>query len=251
MSTMYVDSTYLKGLGKVGKFERDAHGFCWICVGAFDTRNSAGEFYKFDESIRNWFEGKNDFTNLLHRRQLKGEWKHPEIDPKWTNAQVLQRVMRFEELLTCVLFADFKLTPGKDEHGKPCVLVMARLKETGYKADAMAAALDNVEENVAFSIRCFSRFVWHAPIGEDARIVTLPITFDHVNRGGIHIATKFDSPTYEDYTIPVTSLDLLKAEELEQYRSVTCETLGFTAKMIRTNLGWQKVQVARPLSLKL
>jgi len=75
------------------------------------------------------------------------------------------------------------------------VAIMAKVKPTGVKADALKSALENPKENCAFSIRAFTND--YTERGIHKRVLAHIVTFDHVNEPGISIANKYDAPGLE------------------------------------------------------
>lgn len=191
------------------KLKKDDKGYYYVTLGALNAFNSAGEFYDI--------EGVNDLltnaSSALNRRMksgaLKGEVGHPEYTPGTPKASFYSRNMKILLSNTSHHIRDIELiTTSKDSgmsgKGKH-TLIKAWVKPSGPFGDALKNALENTEENVAFSIRCFTMNV--KVNGVMVKKITQIITWDWVNEPGMSDATKWKELGVE--SLDVCSMDIV------------------------------------------
>lgn len=185
------------------KLKKDSKGYYYITLGAVNAFNSTGEFYDI--------EGVNDLitneSSSLYRRlksgALKGEVGHPEYTPGTPKAAFYSRNMKILLSNTSHHIRDIELVPTSKDSGLSgkgkYTLIKAWVKPSGPHGDALKAALENPDENVAFSIRCFTMNV--KVNGVLVKKITQIITWDWVNEPGMSDATKWKE-------LGIESLDL-------------------------------------------
>lgn len=175
------------------KLKKDDKGYYYITLGALNAFNSAGEFYDI--------EGVNDLltseSSVLYRRlktgALKGEVGHPEYTVGTPKAAFYSRNMKILLSNTSHHIRDIELITTKKGSGISnkgnTVLIKAWVKPSGPFGDALKEALENTDENVAFSIRCFTMNT--KVNGIIIKKITQIITWDWVNEPGMSVATKW------------------------------------------------------------
>ncbi len=250
MSVQYSCSA-LRGTGKKGVVRTDANGYTEMVLGGFNTFNSAGEFYSFEET-RALFENSSSLMRRINNGQCRGEYGHPKRVTGMTNEAYLSRVLSIaeENISHHVKAIRLDTTGYRDEHGKSIVAVIGLVKPCGPKGTVLAASMENADENVAFSIRSLTNNEYKGGIMHKA--VKVIVGWDYVNEGGISIANKYQSPGLEDFSEDQTvftrsTLDLIEAKPVF---AGAMESGGISPLMVRGELGWVRTQnlTATPLS---
>lgn len=245
MQPIHLSCTALAGTGKVGIIPADENGYREVILGAIGVYNSAGEYYVDDDHVRSLFmEG-----SILQRRIAKGvcrsELGHPKKQPGMTDQEYMQRILSIEETNVSSHIREVRVGTStmKDHKGHQVVPIYGIVKPSGPHMDHVEAQFANPDENVAYSIRSLTRNrrvgnTWHKQL----RTV---VNWDNVNEGGIDVANKYDSPALEDFSeengffLPNT-LDGL--ETAPESFTASLESSGIDVTMLRTELGWAKVQ---------
>lgn len=172
--------------------EKDANGYRKIALGAFNVFNSSGQFYTMNGIKELFTESSSSLIRRIKRGMLKSEAGHPKFMPGMTKDEYFSRIMRIEETNVCAHIRDLELEYTSDDSGmkgKPLVIVYGWVAPSGPHADAMERAFDNPDENVAFSIRSFTR---DYPVGGIMFKDILQIhTWDWVTEPGIFGASKW------------------------------------------------------------
>jgi len=251
MSTVNYNCTALHGSNKVGKLSPDAGGYYPMILGAFDVDNSAGEHYPFTQA-KELFKASSSFMRRVANGQCRAELGHPKKLPGMSNQEYLQRILTIEETQVCAHFKSITIDTESvtDEYGKRIVAVMGMVKPSGPFKNVLQESLDNPDENVAFSIRSLTNNVIQG--GKRHKHVKTVVGYDYVNEPGIQYANKFGSPALESYSeggifIPET----LEALEHDNSRTPgSLENSGIDIRQLRSDLGWSKVIVTNPASLR-
>ena len=163
--------------------------------------------------------------------------------PGMTNQQYLERILRIEESAICVHFKEVWIDKDnvKDERGKPVIAVVGKVKSCGPNGPALEEQLNNTEENVAFSVRSLTNDRMVA--GKLHKHMKVLVCWDYVNEPGISVANKYQAPALEgisdDIEIVPSMLDV--AERHQQRAGVSMEN-AVSSTMVRSELGWSKVQ---------
>lgn len=181
------------------KLEVDAQGYYKVTLGAFNVKNSVGEFYTaegIDDLINNQ---STVLAKRLKGGYLKGEMGHPSMTPGMTIADFYARNQEIEMKNTAFHIRDIAFIPTTVPSEIPgegnIVRIEAWIKPSGPHGDALKKALENPDENVAFSIRCFTAN--RTVKGITFKKVMQIITWDWVLAPGIKMANKFDTLSIE------------------------------------------------------
>ena len=184
------------------QLEKDENGYYYITLGALNVYNSAGEYYTA-VGARDLFE--NISSTLMRRIKsgfLKSEVGHPKFVPGMTKNDFFNRNLRIEETNVCAHIRTLELVPTEEDsgigNGDKVILVKGWVKPSGPKGESLQKALDNPDENVAFSVRSFTKNVYK--LGTNIKTIVQLITYDWVTEPGIHYATK-------NKTLGVESMD--------------------------------------------
>lgn len=196
-----------KRLNKTGEIKPDDKGYYTMIVGQLNACNIHGAKYAL-EGARQLFEDRSSaFMRQIAAGNLRGEAGHPKKLPGETDEAFLNRNLSVDERNTCVFFKevwlDYEYAKKFPQEFSPgTVVIFAKLKPAGAKANILERALANPDENICFSIRCLARQVFEK--GKPVRYITEILTFDYVGDPGMATATKFLSPYTEDASIKVT-----------------------------------------------
>lgn len=241
MQQVQFSCTALNGTGKQGKLPKDADGYYTMPIGALNVFNSNGQFYPY-EAAKELFTDSSSLMRRVSTGCLKGEMGHPKPAVGQSMDSFTNRVMMVEETRVCSHFAQIWLdfNSVKDELGKPVVAIMAKVAPSGPLGASLERSLENVKEDVCFSIRAFTEDISVAGIKH--RMLRQIVTFDHVVEPGISVARKYKSPVLESReNICITKEDLVKAT------TVTGDGMAMESSKQLTNdllsiLGWNRLE---------
>lgn len=196
LSAVRFACTSLAGVNKVGNLKRDANGYYPLVVGALDVYNSAGQYYVYEEA-KELFHSSSQLMRRVSRGALRGEYGHPKFAPGMSNDQFANRVMSIYEENVCCHHKEITLDFENvlDEHGKPIIAIISKVKPSGPLGHVLQQQLDNKDENVCFSIRAFTDD--YRDRGIYKRVLKTIVTWDYVNEPGLAAAEKFKSPALE------------------------------------------------------
>lgn len=223
---------------------QDDNGYHEICVGGFNMYNEQGKFYPLLPAVKAMFERGGTVRRMLDKGVLRGECDHPYPEPGQSLSDYINRVCRIEATRVSHHFRDIELRPGKDDKGRDVVLAMAHLKGSGPYGDPLEKSLANTEENVAFSIRSMADEVRNmARLEKHIRSI---ITWDNVNEPGKAVATKYHTPSLENFL--TDDSELLISPEIMLAANRANAHLGFESDdnvtRVMTDLGWTTIEVA-------
>ena len=172
---------------------KDDTGYYKILVGAFNTYNRAGIYYRIKRP-KDLLEN----NTILNRRVTEGTLRSEEEHPDYTgmnNTEIINRTVFLDNKNVCahIKAVEFVDT-GKCEkgwEGYNITLVYGWVKPRGVHGPVLKEQLDNPDENVAFSVRSLVR---QSYIGTTlVRDVIDVCTWDHVGEPGIKIATQWNA----------------------------------------------------------
>lgn len=243
MQSVNFTCNILQAKKKVGELKVDEHGYREICVGAFDAYNDVGEYYAFTDKVRNMFAHNSQFNRRIAKSYLRGEVTHPERRPGESVEAFMRRALTIDLKNVSHHIKGIRLEPGKDEKGRPIIMTIALVAPSGVHHDMMQRMFDNPDENVAFSIRCLTSPV-RLPNGGIGKGLEVPITWDLVGEPGIENANKYSTPSMESAKSDI----IITPEMVDRIEKVDASFMGFesvkeTCTRVRTELGWQKIQV--------
>ncbi len=190
------------------KLEQDDKGYYKVILGAINAFNTSGDFYLAD-GVKDLIE---DQSHSLSRRiksgYLKGEVGHPVYEVGMSKAQFFARNLRIDLPNVSHHIRELILTPTNEPSGFPgkgnTILVEGWVKPSGPKGDALKKALDDPDQNVAFSIRSFTQD--EVVNGVNTKKLLQIVTWDWVLEPGINTANKWD--TLKKSTVSIESMDL-------------------------------------------
>ena len=216
--------------------KKDKNGYYLVNFGAFNTYNAAGQFYKCDNSTLDYLRSNE---SILGRRIIKGmlrsEYQHPTYtkckqisDTRQKAACITQRAVKIDLDRVCahVKSINFNVLDRAEKGWErfPIILVNGWVKPAGPYKNELKEALDNPDENVAFSIRSL---VKQDVVGmEIVKTIKDISTWDYVFEPGIKVATQWNAVGIEnrscDICVNGVCSNVLKdvlvsAEELDKH----------------------------------
>ena len=185
----------VKTYNKVKDLEVDSDGYYKICIGAFNYFNSCNQIY-VDEGVRDLIENKSsDLSRRLSKGFLVGEAGHPQYTSGMSRLDFYNRNARVDINNVSHHIKSIEMKPINKNVGvkgiNNVVKVYGWIKPTGPKGPGVQQALDNKDQNVAFSIRCFTKDTEQG--GVTIRKILQIVTWDWVLEPGIDIANTFDT----------------------------------------------------------
>lgn len=236
----------LTGKNKVGLLKKDETGYSEVVLGGFDLCNNVGEFYELTRGVVNMFRPGGAVRRMVDSGQWRGECTHPSPEGYKKLQQYLARLRRVDSKFVSHHIKGIRLEEGKDENGRKCVLAIGYVKGTGPYAAAVDNSLNNPEENISFSVRSITNTNYSTvPTRKEIKVL---VTYDHVNEPGIAMATKYNTPSLECLhdDVVFTGDDLIVPDQDIIMPDIGIEALNRDVTMIRTELGWQAVEVIAP-----
>lgn len=205
-----VSCQVLAGTNKTGNLRQNERGYWPMIVGALNMVNNKNEYYSADYGRKFFTEG-SDLWRMSRKGVLKGEEGHPE-QGNLDEDRFVERLLRVDEKSVVCLHhsLDLDYDNFKDDKGVPFIGIVSEVGPSGYYGPALEKSLKDPNEEVCFSIRCFS--MPHRVGGRIVREMRHAVTFDRVTEPGIKYATKYHSPTLESHSEKVFSdRSILKA----------------------------------------
>ena len=201
MSSVKFAATKLSSAGKKGILTPDENGYYTMCIGALNVFNSAGAYYTL-EGAKTLFEKSSVFMRRIANGNMKGEFGHPKKTPGMTMDDYVNRIHIIEETNVCCHFKEIWLDEnyGKNNpqlKNAQLVGIMAKVKPSGPKGQALKESFENPDENVNFSIRSLSNDYYER--GQLYKVVKSIICFDAVTEPGLSMANKWDNPALESF----------------------------------------------------
>lgn len=216
--------SYVRTGAENKQIKKDDKGYYFITLGAFNAYNRSGAFYLMD-GVRDLVENKSSSLNRRIRDgYLKGEAGHPNYESGMSKVEFYERNLKIEQTRISHHIRDIVFTDTKTPCGMPgkgnIVLVQAWLKPDGPLGDALKKSLDDPEQNVAFSIRCFTKD--EMVNGTVIKQVVQIVTWDWVLEPGMKMANKFDTLNLE--SLDFTPISLRSLREYNNELSISTES---------------------------
>lgn len=190
----YTCTAYM-GVNESSALAVDKDGYREICVGGIGVHNSSGDLY--DESAaRHFFDNDPDFQRRITRGLLCGELGHPKLVPGMKDYEWINRLMVMEETNVCAHHHTISVSTEmiKDGEGRAFFPIIAKTIPSGARADVLERSFNNPKENIAFSIRSFTRDKpYPGRPGRSIKALAKVIGFDKVSEPGIYRATAMDT----------------------------------------------------------
>ena len=197
MTIIKYSSTLLAGSGKSGKLVANESGEYTFCVGALNIKNSAGAHYDLAGS-KDLFEASSSFMHRVKNGGLYAENGHPVREAADTDESYFRRIHTIREDRVCAFISDIWLDHSSlegDAANPNAVAIMAKIKPFGELGQVLSTAIENLKQNVCFSVRGFTKDKMMN--GTTHRTLTNIITFDFVTMPGIAVANRSNSGSLE------------------------------------------------------
>lgn len=221
MANLVYQNTTLVGSTKTGMLKPDANGYYELVLGAFDYHNSSGAFYPLDP-FKELLKSSSNLMRRISRGALRSEYGHPRFDGQMSKREIILRVLDIHEPLVCAHIKSIELDEERViNNGSKVAAVVGRVKPSGPMGDALEKQLNNPDENVCFSVRSLTDD--HFENGKLIKVIKELVTWDYVNEPGIDVATKYHSPSLENYHM-FTSDDILAANNIAAKAGVSMES---------------------------
>ena len=242
MEQIVYNCTSLAGTNKAGNLKPDESGYYEVVLGAFDFKNSAGENYPF-ASAKHLFTNSSSLMRRIRNGQCNGELGHPKKLPGMSYRDYIQRILEIREDNISHHIRSIKVDNSsiKDEFGKSVIAVIGEIKPSGPYGNTLKESMENPSENVAFSVRSLvSQSIDNGEIQKHMKIL---VTWDRVTEPGISIANKYNSPSMEvltpEYNITKEMIDTISTGS----ESIGNESIRADIRRVKTELGWDKVEI--------
>lgn len=204
MSTNKVVFSSIKAIKKIKnkELECDENGYYTINLGALNTYNSAGAYYRLD-GAKTLFEANSILMRRVKNGFLKAEVGHPKKSPSMTMSDYMNRILTINPENVCAQIKEIwleetsEVEPGADGN---LVLIKGKVKPVGPKSEFLKELFEDPDANVAFSIRSLTTDTLIN--GTVIKVLKQVITWDFVIEPGLSKATKWQ-------TLGIESLDLL------------------------------------------
>ena len=194
MSVIRYTSTKLN-LANASKLIPDERGYYKMIIGGLNIHNAHGDFYTGDKEVIELFDNSSIFQRRISSGYLYGELGHPTKLPGQSMNEFIQRCTVIDEKNIAAHFSEIFLdfdAIKETNSGSKAIAIVARFAPSGIKAEALERAINNVEANIAFSLRGFTDDV-RMPNGRVSRTLRTIVTFDLVTEPGIPTANSFDT----------------------------------------------------------
>lgn len=248
MDNIKYSCNILRGTNKVGKLTSETNGYFTMVLGALDFPNSVGDIYRVAPAVE-LLEESSSLQRRIASGQCRGEYGHPKRMPGMSQGEFLNRILIISEERISHHIRKLYIDKDsvKDQYGKRVIAFMGEVKPCGPYGEYLKTSLENPDENVAFSIRSLTQD--QLIQGTRYKDLKTIITFDAVSEPGISVATKYHNPALEN--IPsIEQFKLQDFDEAEQLQTQHC--VGFESqipiKIVRSAIGWQKVEDITPPS---
>ena len=177
------------------KLVPDSEGYYTVRLGAFNVFNSSNAFYTF-KGVKELVNNPNSFFwRRLKKGYLRGEMGHPKFQPGMSMPEFINRNAHYDMNNIAFFIKDvwFQYTEDKvniaGNHGN-VVIVMGKIIPAGPKGPFLKQALDDPNQNVAFSVRSLSKD--EVVNGVIIKHTSAILTWDWVTEPGINNANTFD-----------------------------------------------------------
>ena len=227
MTQLSYVSTKLANLNKNGKIKKDKDGYYTLPLGAFGAFNTAGHYYVLD-GVNELFSKNSFLQTKINEGAMYGENGHPKLQGMSEDDAFARQMDTYENRICChfsEIWIDDELWKKKPNIlPARSVAVMGKVKPHGELGHVLEAALSNPKQNTCFSLRGITENV--IVEGVLHRQVTHINTYDHVYLPGLPIASKYNSPTLENYTdVSFTKESIIRLSDSIEGSNTASESL--------------------------
>lgn len=241
--SMVFGCTALVGTNKVGTLKADENGYYEMVLGALDFNNSIGQIYP-EAPAQELFKRSSGFMRRVANGYCRGEYGHPKKVPGMTMHDFMNRILVIEETRISHHIKDVWVDKSKVlVDGRPVLAIMGKVKPAGPYGNALRESLQNVDENVAFSIRSITDD--YRINGKTQKHLREIVCWDFVNEPGISVANKFKAPSLESFAEDFSiSEELLRnmAEDSATF-GIGCEARDVIKSILHNSERARKIQI--------
>lgn len=190
----YTCTAYM-GVNDASALTVDADGYREIIVGGIGVHNASGDFYD-EQAARQFFDTDPDFQRRITRGLLKGELGHPKMTPGMKDYEYINRLMQMEETNICAHHHTIAVSTEmiKDGEGRAFFPILAKTIPSGSQGHVLERSFQNPKENIAFSIRSFTKDVpYPGRPGRSIKALAKVLGFDQVSEPGLLRSTAMDT----------------------------------------------------------
>lgn len=239
----------LAGSGKKGQLRKLDNGYCEIILGAFAAFGNGGWLYDA-RSAMDYISRNPDFLHLLQSGRLRSEWGHPRRLPGMTDQEWFCRVCEIMEnnVSSHIRKISTSMDTVTDERGRKVVAIIGEVRPSGPHEGSFQRMLDNPDEDVNYSIRCFANKNFKMMTKHINRIVTWDSVFDP----GIAVASKYKTPSLESRDVTMIldevefNLESIRQGLVDPANADSFESAAPFVKIIDSIYEDTRVQVAVP-----
>jgi len=246
-SKLVFENVALKGTGKKGVIKPDEDGYYPVNIAAFDVRNEAGHFYKFNSYLKNLFTPGSGFMRQLLNGNLRMEANHPVYQNGWDDNQWFNRLRNTDMTRLAAHLRRFELKSFTSDSGEKGQLLTAWVKPyPNEHGNTLKASLENPNEDTCFSMRTIA--LWN-PITRIKNIIEF-CTVDWVPEPGLRPCRKYKSAALEGYEsdslsdpLEVTPALLDKADMSQSQAALNgmeSSDVHLDTDHIRKAMGWEQ-----------
>lgn len=184
----------LAGSGKRGILKKLDNGYYEIILGAFGAFGNGGWLYDERSALR-YLEQNVEFIQLLQQGRIRSEWGHPVRQPGMSDADWFVRINTILESNWSSHIRRVRTSTDtvKDERGRAVVACIGEVTPCGVHGAAFQRMLDNPDEDVNYSIRCFA----DRDFRQMRKHLTRIVNWDTVGDPGVKVASKYMTPSLE------------------------------------------------------
>jgi hypothetical protein len=204
----YVVTSKKEKMGVDNPIIKDENGYYKVTFGAINTFNKNGIYYKVTDIDR--FFGPNSIIGRrINEGVLIAEYQHPKVDGMSVD-EIRRRTFFLDgdrkaaHIKKIELYNTGKTEPGFD---LPVYKVYGWVRPSGPYGKYLQDALDNPDENVAFSIRSLVKTYRAGNIW--VKEVKLLSTYDYVPENGMPGATQWNAAGLESFMPEIDNVDEL------------------------------------------
>lgn len=244
----------LAGSGKQGILKKLDNNYHEIILGAFGAFGNGDWLYDTASAMK-YMENDPDFLAMLQGGRLKSEWGHPDRLPGMSDRDWFIRICEIKEKNVSSQIRRIRpsLDTVVDERGRKVVALIGEVTGSGPFSSEFNRSLENPDEDVNYSIRCFAK----KNFNNMTKFMTKIITWDSVTDPGIAVASKYKTPSLESKSHVARMLDSAEFN-LEHLRGqlhevpandVSFESSGNAIKIFNSLYVETKKQFAMPKTL--
>ena len=220
MSANVLTFSAIKVYDQNKEVKQDENGYYYVTLGALNCFNSSGAYYVAD-GVKDLIENESNlFAKRLANGYLNGEMGHPSFIPGMSHNDFLIRNLKIEQSNISHHIRSVELIPTDEDSGLPgggkIIKVMGWVKPAGEKGAFLKEALDNPDQNVAFSVRSLTN---DKPVkGVIIKKIMQIVTWDWVVEPGIKCANKWSTMSMESadlMTINIADIEKVVSENLK------------------------------------